>query len=91
MLLTAQGMIDNGGFEYFFENDFEGDPDMNDFPLVYAAVGAMASAAAVKEALVRAVDGPSSYDDLNELLWKESEHNYGLLEAYISAHAASYA
>lgn len=90
MLITAQGIIDNGGFEYFFENEFEGDTDMSDFPRVYEAIGAESSAAAVKEALVRAANGSSSFDDLNEVMWKDSERNYGLLEAFISAHPANY-
>lgn len=91
MLLTAQGLIDNGGLDYFFGNEFEGDPDMNDFPRVYDAVGAKMSAAALKEALARAKGGAANYEDLNDLLWNESEHNYDLLEEYILAHAANYA
>ena len=91
LLHAAQGIIDNGGFEYFFESPFEGNPDMEDFPRVFEAVGAASSAKAVREALGRSRSVHPIYEDLNQVLWKESEQNYALLEQYISAHAASYA
>jgi hypothetical protein len=31
MLHAAQGIVDNGGFEYFFEAPFEGRPALEDF------------------------------------------------------------
>lgn len=91
LLHAAQGIIDNGGFEYFFESPFEGNPDMEDFPRVFDAIGATASAAAVQEALTRASRPDAGYDDLNQVLWRESERNYALLEKYIKAHEGSYA
>lgn len=90
MLITAQGIIDNGGFEYFFESEFDGSPDMNDFVLVYDAVGASSSANAVKEALLRAKEPVPYYADLDDLLWQQSEQNYARLADYIAAHPASY-
>ena len=48
MLHAAQGIIDNGGFEYFFEAPFEGHPAPDDFPNVFEAVGAHTSAAALR-------------------------------------------
>ena len=91
MLHAAQGIIDNGGLEYFFESPFEGDPDMEDFPRVFEAVGAVSSAAALREALDRAKSNSPVYDDLNKLLWDESETNYALLSDYIKTHESSYA
>jgi len=91
MLHAAQGIIDNGGFEYFFEAPFEGRPVPDDFPSVFEAVGAHTSAAALREAFKRAGLLHASFHDLNSILWRESRRNYELLGAYIRAHASSYA
>ena len=91
MLHAAQGIIDNGGFEYFFESAFDGDPLMEDFSAVFEAVGASSSAAAIRDALLRQKSPSPTYDDLNSILWRDSESNYDLLSKYISAHTSSYA
>lgn len=91
LLHAAQGIIDNGGFKYLFESPFEGNPEMKDFPRVFEAVGAISSAEAVRAALARSVDPHTNYEDLNRVLWRESEQNYALLEQYIRAHESSYA
>jgi hypothetical protein len=91
MLHAAQGIIDNGGFEYFFERPFDGDPLMEDFPKVFEAVGANSSANAVREAIRRSQSPAPKYDDLNNILWRDSENNHELLSMYITAHASSYA
>lgn len=91
MLITAQGVIDNGGFEYFFENEFDGNPDMSDFVLVYEAVGASSSASAMKEALIRSRNPEADYDDLNSLFWAQNDTNLDLLREYIAARPASFA
>ena len=91
MLHAAQGIIDNGGFEYFFEAPFEGHPMPDDFPNVFEAVGAHTSAAALREAFKRSGSPHASFDDLNSILWRESRRNYELLGSYITAHASSYA
>jgi len=91
MLHAAQGIIDNGGFEYFFEAPFDGRPILEEFPRAFEAVGAQSSAAALREAIKRAGSPPASFSDLNSLLWRESKHNYELLGRYITEHASSYA
>jgi len=91
MLHAAQGIIDNGGFEYFFEAPFEGHPELDDFPKVFEAVGAHSSAAALREAINRSATPQATYDDLNSILWRESKRNYELLSGYIITHASSYA
>ena len=37
---AAQGMIDNGGLQYFFESDFPGQPPYSMFVAAYRAIGA---------------------------------------------------
>lgn len=91
MLHAAQGIIDNGGFEYFFESPFDSDPVMEDFPEVFETVGAHSSAEAVREAIRRSLSPAPKYDDLNNILWRDSEYNYELLSNYITAHASSFA
>jgi hypothetical protein len=41
---TAQGIIDNGGFEYFYESDFVGTPPYSFFVEVFRRIGAEAAA-----------------------------------------------
>ena len=91
MLHAAQGTIDNGGFEYFFESPFDGRPVLEDFPRAFEAVGAQSSAAAIREAIKRAGSPAPSFNDLNSVLWRESKRNYELLGRYITEHASSYA
>jgi hypothetical protein len=48
---SAQGIIDNGGFQYFFEADFPGMPDYSTFIDAYERIGAISCANAIREAL----------------------------------------
>ena len=90
MLHAAQGLVDNGGFAYFFACPFDGEPDMQDFPAVFEAVGAHASAQALREALLRAQAPEPDYTDLDAILWRDSDENHALLARYITAHAERY-
>ena len=47
---AAQGVIDNGGLQYFFEADFPGRPPYSVFVAAYHAIGAGREAAALAEA-----------------------------------------
>src|SRR5690348_960937 len=38
-IYTAQGIINNGGFRYFFENDFPNHPPYSDFSDAYRQIG----------------------------------------------------
>lgn len=40
LVLQAQGIIDNGGFQYFFESDFPNKPDYKLFVIAYNSIGA---------------------------------------------------
>jgi hypothetical protein len=44
VVYTAQGVIDNGGFQYFFENDFPGSPPYSLFTESYKQIGAIKAA-----------------------------------------------
>ena len=41
----AQGVIDNGGYNYFFEEDWPGSPPYEDFVDAYEAIGCIRQAA----------------------------------------------
>jgi hypothetical protein len=45
MIFAAQGIIDNGGLQYFFENDFPGQPPYSTFVDAYREIGAKDEAA----------------------------------------------
>lgn len=45
---SAQGIIDNGGLEYFYESDFVGTPDYGFFVRAYRRVGAEAAASCIE-------------------------------------------
>ena len=90
MLVTAQGIIDNGGFEYLFGNPFHQETRLEDFVKVYEAVGAAESAEAFRGALMRWKDGLSDFDSLDAVLWENSADNYKKLEEFIVNHEAEY-
>jgi hypothetical protein len=48
---AAQGVIDNGGLQYFFEADFPNKPDYALFIEAYRAIGATEAAQALEEAV----------------------------------------
>jgi hypothetical protein len=50
VVTSAQGVIDNGGFEYFFENDWPGRPQYRVFSDAYRRIGAPEAAASLDEA-----------------------------------------
>jgi hypothetical protein len=48
---AAQGVIDNGGLQYFFESDFPGTPDYALFVEAYRAIGADDAAITLERAV----------------------------------------
>ena len=56
-VITAQAVIDNGGFRYFFESQFEGSSDYQMFVKAYKDVGAAESADALNQALMMFPEG----------------------------------
>lgn len=51
MVSTAQGIIDNGGLQYFFENNFPEKPPYALFVDAYRAIGAKKEAAALESSI----------------------------------------
>lgn len=51
IIWTAQGIIDNGGLQYFFESDFPGRPPYSIFVEAYRAIGADEAASALADAV----------------------------------------
>jgi len=52
MVYLAQVVIDNGGLEYFFANDFPENPPYRQFVDAYREIGAQDAADAIEKALV---------------------------------------
>lgn len=50
LVVPAQGVIDNGGLRYFFENDWPGQPPYSVFVDAYQVIGADPEARAIAEA-----------------------------------------
>lgn len=46
---TAQGIIDNGGLEYFYESDFPGNPPYSFFVETFRRIGAESVASCIEE------------------------------------------
>ena len=47
LVTHAQGLIDNGGFRYFFENDMPGNPEYSVFSDAYRQIGAAKAASLI--------------------------------------------
>jgi hypothetical protein len=69
-VITAQAVIDNGGFRYFFESQFEGSSDYQIFVKAYKEVGAEEAADALNQALMMFPDGvpPAELDERQKYL-----------------------
>jgi hypothetical protein len=90
LVVSAQGIIDNGGFAYFHSLPFDPPADPEDFERVYTEIGADECAAAFREALTRhrAQAADANYDDLDLLLNGASEEIYARLTGWILEHEA---
>lgn len=49
VIYSAQGVIDNGGLEYFYESDFNGTPEYSFFVTAYRRIGAESAAVCIEE------------------------------------------
>ncbi len=50
MIIAAQGVIDNGGLVYFFENDWPHTPPYSVYADAYERIGRLAAARAIRDA-----------------------------------------
>ena len=88
MASTAQGIIDNGGFDYFFENEFEGSPDYEEFIKVFNAIGALESAEAIKDAIeINKHSGINKFESLDTIVIERSKDTYQKLSDYIESNS----
>jgi hypothetical protein len=84
MVTTAQGVIDNGGFDYFFEQSFAGEPDYQEFVTVYNEIGAFESAGAIEQAIqINLHQGVNSFEDLDSVMFENSEADRNRLKKYV--------
>lgn len=82
LLYSTQGRIDNGGFRYFFENDFPSNPPYRAFSDAYRRIGAITAADCLDRAVaVFPFDQPHlSQDKRNEFMdsMEETDDFFGL-------------
>ncbi len=74
-ITTAQGIIDNGGLVFFFEQDFEDQPPYESFAQAYDAIGASDAARILREVVASFpfADPQLSQDKRQECMenWRE--------------------
>jgi hypothetical protein len=64
ILYSVQAIIDNGGFQYLFENDFPHDPAYSKFVEAYRRIGADAAAERLEKAVAMfPFDSPHLHQD----------------------------
>jgi hypothetical protein len=51
VIVSAQGVIDNGGLQYFFESDFPNHPSYDTFIEAYREIGATSAARVIAQAV----------------------------------------
>ena len=79
MVTAAQGIIDNGGFDYFFEDQFEGNPDYEEFVKVFNEIGARESAEAIQKAIaLNKQNRINKFEELDSIVIDQSKSNYQL-------------
>lgn len=82
---SAQGVIDNGGLQYFFESNWEGRPPYKMFIDAYREIGASAAADRLEEA-VALFNFPDPHLDADkrctrmEELWDDPDRRFGKLD-----------
>lgn len=92
LVVSAQGLVDNGGFAYFHGLPFDPPADPEDFERVYEAIGAVACADAFRDALARQRRGGEiDWSDLDEVVMAASDEVYGRLSAWIVEHESELA
>lgn len=68
---TAQGIIDNGGLEYFYESDFPGTPPYSFFVEAYRRIGAEAAASCLEASVLMFPFPEPHLHEAKRLQWLE--------------------
>jgi hypothetical protein len=74
LIYAAQGIIDNGGFVYFFENDWPNHTPYEEFALAYDRIGKYHAAKSIREAVsAMGIEKPeNSIDDRRAYIERNS-------------------
>jgi hypothetical protein len=73
---SAQGIIDNGGLEYFYEADFPNNPPYSVFVEAYRRIGAESAASCIEStARMFPFEEPQLFEGLRQL-WLEKLDDY---------------
>lgn len=76
---SAQGVIDNGGLEYFYESDFDGTPEYSFFVEIYRRIGAESAASCIEESAAMFPFAQPNLDEFKRQQWldlvKENENH----------------
>jgi hypothetical protein len=96
IIYSAQGVIDNGGLEYFFESDFPNNPSYQVFIDAYREIGATVAAETLEKSLAY-FDTPQPEADLKvrlaflESLPDDGSHEFSKLSSSICGDASVWA
>lgn len=83
VVVSADGVIGNGGLGYFFEQPWDGDPTPDIFIDAYRSIGADACADALTTAFTER--DPDRYDSLEDPFFEAFDDNMTRLAAFIRA------
>ena len=72
---SAQGIIDNGGLEYFYESDFDGTPPYSFFVDVYCRIGAESAAVCIESSQRMFPFGEPHRHEKERQLWLDTVKN----------------
>ena len=78
LVYSAQGVIDNGGFTYFFENDWPNKTPYEEFASAYDRIGKHGAATAIRDAVtvMGLVNAETQIDERREYIEKNgNEHD----------------
>lgn len=74
MVYSAQGIIDNGGLEYFYLRDFPGQPPYSEFAKAYARIGAHSIADCIeRSSLLFGLSNPHTNEAAREAFIRKND------------------
>ena len=82
LVYSAQGVIDNGGFQYFFEMDWPNEIPYSDFVEAYRQIGALEAADALSSAAnMFDFENPHLFEDKRMLFMDNLDRNHLFLNS----------